>query len=335
MRFVERVFRKFIFPADEGVLWAARAVFYARRWMKGPHKPVVLSTFPPVSTHTAGYLLKRLYGPRWIADFRDPLSDNPFRAHPSLDRHIETTIFSHADAILANTDVVADLWRSRRSDVAGKIDVLWNGFDPESVPCALPIPPRPYRVLCHIGSIYGNRNPGLVLDSVLRLIESGRLGLRDLRVQLIGTMDPAHQPLLERLQTAGVLESSEKQLPRAEAWRIAGESDYLLLLDVMDQEKVLQLPAKIFEYVAIGRPILVSTAHDSPADRILRQAGMTYRRVYSDMPAQQVDNTILEFLHLPPGTTTPSSWYEQTFNGAAQAETLSALIGRVAGSPVR
>ena len=97
---------------DEGLTWVPRAVRLAKRWSS--RRPVLLSTSPPLTTHLAALWLKRRYGWKWVADFRDPLVGNPFRELRRVrytDGVLERCFFRHADALIANTDAMAAFWR--------------------------------------------------------------------------------------------------------------------------------------------------------------------------------------------------------------------------------
>jgi hypothetical protein len=326
--YIERVFRKFIFAHDPGVTWIPRVVWYAAPWINGGPPPVVISTAPPITTHLAAMWLCKQYDLRWIADFRDPVSGNPFRARSKkVDARLEPLLIRRPDAVIANTDAVAEIWRSKYPHWRDKIHVLWNGFDPEEQISALPLPARDYRVLAHVGSIYGARNPSLILSAFDRLISERKLDPRKVKIELAGPMllkiDTA---MLERLERSGALHLTPERIPHDEARQLTTTADFLLLLDVTGEGKGLQVPAKIFEYVRIGRPILACTSRNSPVDRILLQSGLTVTSVYNDDHPSDVDRKILGFLNYTSEVKTPTEWFSATFNGLNQAQWMSELI---------
>lgn len=331
---LERIFRSVATPADEGITWVPRAVRYASRWMQGSSKPVVISSSPPFTAHLIAQQLKRKYGVKWIADFRDPLVSSWGRhatVQKLLDPALERFIFGRADALIANTEPAGELWRGTYPAFRNKVHVLWNGFDPEEAPKALPIPHRPYRVLAHVGNAYASRRPGPLFASILRMIQRGTLTRDNFRLQLWGYFDFGLVPepgLVDSLKASGCLEGPVK-LPRDEAMRIAGESDYLLLIDATSEGPNVQLPMKTFEYVCIGRPILAYTKRDNPSEWILQRAGVPYRAVYHGATADEIDRAVEDFLQMPTEPVRASDWYWQTFSGDAQAKTLSKLVQAV------
>jgi glycosyltransferase involved in cell wall biosynthesis len=315
---------------DEGVAWIPGVVRLAARWRD--LRPVLFSTSPPITTHLAALWLKRRYGWKWMADFRDPLAGNPFRKLRRVqysDAVLEKIIFRQADTLIANTDSVEALWRRRYPHWGRKIALIWNGFDAEDPAGGAPMPPREFRVLAHAGEIYGDRHPGLVLASVARLTAQGSIQPDRLRIQLVGPVAQEALPdaaLVEGLTRCGCLELKPAAVPRAEAQRLTAEAYQLLLLDVLSGSAGLQVPGKIFDYIRIGRPVLASTTRGSPAERILEQSGIPHGCIYPDLGEPEIDRRVLEFLKLPSTPVAPSAWFQSQFDAARQAEALSDLI---------
>lgn len=323
---LEIAVRVTLFPNDWGFEWVPRVIRVAEQW-RGESR-LIISTSPPLTNHLAALWAKKKFGWRWIADFRDPLVGNPYRAERTrkVDEYVERLFFRNADAVIANTDPVAEMWRIRYPKWREKIETLWNGFDPEDGLQAVPVPSRPYRVYRHVGAIYGDRYPHLLLNSLQRLIESGRCDISALHLEMIGFCDaPRTWPdtQMSWFKCDGV------EVAKAEADRLAAESDGLILLDATKSKTPLQLPAKIFDYVRIGRPILVCTLPDSPADRVLSRSGIPYVCLYPQDAPDEIDSKVLKYLSFPSDSAKPSEWFQCTFDALAQAQKLAALIDNV------
>lgn len=327
--------RKLCFAFEESVVWTWPLYRAAAEIIAdAPADWSVFSTFPPVSTHLAALRLRRKYPIRWVADFRDPLAESPGRKavadvagplSPKVDAWIERLVARNADLLIANTDVVAGIWRQRYPDCAAKVHHIWNGFDPEDRPSVPDIPPRPYKVLLHTGAIYQGRHPGLLLDSLARLIASGQLNPSSLRLRFVGGMVPGtvpNQDVLDRLVRLGVVETTGL-VSRPEAQRLATEADYLLLVDLNDG---LQLPSKLFDYISVGRPVFALTGRNSPAARILSRSGIPSAVAYPDMSPEAVDAEVMRFLRLPSDPARPSAWFEESFSADHRAAQLARLL---------
>lgn len=332
--------QRYLLPYSDSFPWAAVAYRHARRIFRQQGPCAVLSTSPPIGLHLAALRLKLRYGVPWIADFRDPLLGNPFRTRRwwfPLDRILENLVFRHADAVIANTDALGELWRARHPRWKHKIEVIWNGFDPQQPIQAEPLPPRPYRVLSHAGSLYGGRHPVSLLRSVDRLITAGRLDPAMLRLQFIGTVDPGlvdrHRTAFDAVAAHGCLDLDTRTVSPEQATRASATADYLLLLDLNQHNTNLQVPAKLFEYIRIGRPVLAFTGPDSPVERILSRSGIPFRSISPEASDNVVDQSVLEFLSLPPDPSPPGEWFTTTFNGIEQTRHLAGILRKIGVPP--
>jgi glycosyltransferase involved in cell wall biosynthesis len=322
-----------ILPYNEGLDWLPAAVREGSKIIASQNVRVIISTSPPNCTALAALMLKRKFGIRWIADFRDPICGSPFRNRKFAniyDVYLERLIFRTADAVVGVTDVMVEGWRSRYPEYSNKIHLIWNGYDPEERVAGADLPLRKYSLLTHVGSVYGSRHPGALLASLLRLIEGGKLDPASIRVQLIGWIDPNllpqdHSPVRE-LMAQGCLQIRNQNIPRQAALQAQAESDYLLLLDGNERNSAYAVPAKIFEYIQIGRPILAQTSPDSPVERILLRSGIPSVCIYPTDPHQIVDEKLALFLQLSNEARKPSAWFHEHFDGERQTRQLSAII---------
>lgn len=328
------VVQRYLLPYNDRLPWIPHAVETAEQWWRQEPFEAVFSTSPPLASQLAALELKRRLGVRWIADFRDPLLDNPFRTRRwpfPYDAMVEQAILRNADAVVANTEAMADIWRRRYPQWSRKIHVIWNGYDPADEVTAAAIEPRPYRVIAHVGTLYGGRHPVTLLESLERLIAGGKLAEDAIRVQLTGPIEDGlverHRAAFDALSRRGVLHYDGLLVPAAEARRVLAGCDYPLLLDLNERDFGLQVPAKIFEYIRIGRPVLTFTAKGSAVHQILEKSGIAHRLIFTGSDHAEVDRQVLSLLDLPPRPSRPSTWFENQFNCVPQAAALAALLG--------
>ena len=335
---VERVIRKFLLPGVTGIRWSRLACRTARAFLRSnPNAEVtILSTYPPLGTHLAAFQLARERKSPWIADFRDPLSDNP--AHTgltkfqrSLHRRLEQAFLKCADIVIANTDVMAEKWKNEYRDVRNRVHLIWNGFDPEDRIEPQPLPQRDIQIISHVGELYRGRSVAALLEAISRLIEAGRLHASRVRIRLVGSMESDCLPapeFLKRAKAQGWLELIAHQVPHQKARLLAQTSDALLLVQ---PHSSLQVPGKLFEYLRLGRPILAYILPNTPIEWILKQSGVTYGCVYAGSSAQDMDNAIENFFHLKADVGPASAWFEQNFNAKKQTQVLEMLIRSLHG----
>lgn len=333
--------QRYAAPYDDRLPWVPHAVARASKILHSEDPvPIVLSSSPPVATHLAALWIHRRYRVKWVADFQDPLWGNPGRTRSLAhvyDQRIERMIFARADAVIANTETVAGLWRSRHPRWSRKISTIMNGFDPEDVfPPSSLVTPRVHQVIAHVGALYGGRRPGPFLSAVERIITRGLADPAKLRIRLIGPMEDTccdrRRPPFSSLAEQGCLYRSPGTVPIAEARIEMAEADCLLLLDLNDLGASLQVPAKLYDYLRAGRPILALTPHNSPTRHILEQSGVTHVCVDGQASPEHIDEALLKTLSLSRENRRASDWFWTEFDARTQTQRLARIMDRLLDS---
>lgn len=285
-----------------------------------------------LANHLAAAAIQRRTGLRWIADFQDPLLDNPFRWKKWVrpwDTHMERRVFQHANSLIANTAQVAEVWCKRYPQWKSKVDVIMTGYDPEDSVEALPLPQRPYQIILHAGSLYGGRRPTAYLQTVRRLVETGALPSDRIRARFVGEVVP--DALADTRDTVQWLEKRNllefiPRVDRTAAHSYMATADRLLLLDLNDKGTGLQLPAKVIDYLRIGRPILAYSVRNSAVDQLLPRCDVLHRVIYTDDPQEVMDQKMMEFLAMPTQSVSPGGWFLAEFDVRAQAAHLARIL---------
>jgi glycosyl transferase family 4 len=339
---LERLVRKFFLPGDVGMHWSYHASRAAHAYIQAyPGAQVtIFSTFPPLGTHLAGWQLARSDRFAWIADCRDPLADEftvQHRTHPQKQayRWLERVVAQRADAVIANTDAALVRWQEEFPSFSHKFHVIWNGFDPEERIKPLPILCRECKILSHVGELYHGRNATPILESIARLLAAKRISARRVRVKLIGPAQTGCLPspeFIHRARSEGWLELVTDLIAKQAALQVAQTSNGLLLIQSQSANHV---PAKIFDCLQIGRPILACIQRNSPAERLLERSGVPYRCVYPGSTPEAIDDAVASFFELPSTAVAPNSWFEEQFNAQHQTQTLDAVIRSLHNLPAR
>ncbi len=331
---IERAIRRFILPGVVGCRWAIQAYRAALRYLEqNPQydQVTVFSTFPPFGAHLAAYWLSRRKRLPWIADYRDPLGDNPVFNHISsftkeAYRKAERFFVRSADFTIVNTDAVQDNLKRIYPDRADRIELIWNGFDPEERMPALPVNSSDRKIVAHVGELYGGRNVSPILESLRRLIDSQKLCPDQFQVSLVGPAVEGSIPGPEFMKSAaqeGWVKIEPVRIPQSAARRIIQTADALLLLQ---PQSAIQVPGKLFEYLQIGRPILAFIPKNSSVERILEKSGVPYRCVYPSSSRDEFDSGIREFFQFDGSQGCPNQWFENQFNVKFHSERIADLI---------
>ncbi len=248
----------------------------------------IYSSSPPASTHVAALVTARLSGLPWIADFRDPWISNRFapvrrtRFFDSVDRWLEREVVARADRIVVNTEELRDDFRRRYAGRADIFVTITNGFDPEErLPPAPKEKGKPFTII-HTGTIYGLRDPTPILRAVENLIRRGIAREDDLSLRFLGSVagEERWRDLLSRGPLSRVVRF-EPKAPRPEALRSLARSDLLLLIQTGTE---LQVPRKLYEYVAVGKPILALVT-EGATENLIRKENLGWI-VHPDRPEE-------------------------------------------------
>jgi glycosyltransferase involved in cell wall biosynthesis len=259
---------------DEVILWALTAVPAAVRFVRRNGIDVVVTSSSPSSVHVIGAAVKRATGVAWIADVRDSLDANPHRRgdgplqRVKLESHraVARLVAEQADGIVAATAGIAAELRSRGP--SAPVTLIRNGCDFDDFAGLEYTPGKRFR-LTHTGSFYGARDPRPVLDALAR-------SASDVVLRFVGDFRPrdlayaVERSLANRLELHG-------HVAHRRALELQRDSEALLLLvPDADSRGRSVVPAKLYEYLAAGRPIIAAVPPDGEAAAILREtnAGM-------------------------------------------------------------
>lgn len=272
----------FLARPDRWMSWRFAAVAAGTRLIRDYKPQVVWSTYPIATAHVIGRILHERSGLPWIADFRDPMAQDGYPADPRLWRsfkNIEEKAIRRARFSVFTTPGAARLYSERYPDAAARVTVIENGFDEESFAglsgvdaSQSPLNPGALTLL-HSGIVYpSERDPTMLFAALNRLSNNGRLrnGKFKLRFRAAG-----HEELLARLVQRNNLAEFVEILPPT-GYRPALEemtrADGLLLLQAANCNE--QIPAKLYEYLRAGRPILALTDPQGDTAATVRHAGL-------------------------------------------------------------
>lgn len=240
--------------------------------------PLVVTTSPPHSTQLIGLALQKARTIRWVADMRDPwtgiyyakeLLQTAWAEHRNL--QLERQVLHAADHIITVSEQLKrDFLALHPKLNAASIAVIPNGYDPDDFKEQIAVG-EPFTI-GYMGTITAQYDISAFL-SVLSAMEQ-KIGLR-----FIGEvpMDIQHA-----LRATGHTCTFTGYLPHDEALRQAATCAMLLLVIPKVADNGGIVTGKIYEYLALQRPILGIGPVEGDAARILNETGAGEMFTYTD-----------------------------------------------------
>ena len=272
----------FLARPDRWMPWRFGAVAAGLRLIGELAPRLVWSTYPIATAHVIGEALHRRSALPRIADFRDPMAQDGYPEDPRQWRsfkRIEERALGSSRFGVFTTPGAARMYRKRYPDAAARIVVLENGFDEESFSgmSELAVTRGPLnpgaKTLLHSGIVYqSERDPTCLFAALKQMTDAGHLRRGELIVRFRASGNDAL--LLALAREYGVVDIVQCEPPVA--YRTALEemirADGLLVLQAANCNE--QIPAKLYEYLRAGRPIVALTDPAGDTAAAVREAGL-------------------------------------------------------------
>ena len=271
--------------------WYPAAVLAGLRLIRRHRIRALWSTYPIATAHSIGASLARLSGLPWIADFRDPMVEYVARDdqwYPADARlraarlSVERLCTQRARKLVFCTETARDICLDRHPGLdPSRCAVIGNGFDEDifaaieqRLPRSLPRAADARWVFVHSGTLYpgSDRDPGFLFRALARLREQRGRAL-PIRVVLRGSgFEQQYAQLLKELHIADVVELAPP-VSYADAIDEMFRADALLLFQGHNSNPAI--PAKLYEYLRVKRPLFALVDPGGESARLLKQVGVT------------------------------------------------------------
>lgn len=263
--------RNLQFP-DAAWPWIRQSLPTVKDLVKTGKYAVIYSTSPPVTAHLIAHQVKQKLDIPWVADFRDPWSDNQINNRKKnwlrmqRDRICERRILRHADAIIANTPTNRDTLISKHRVPSNKVTTIPNGYDEQDFQNMEHIPPDDYFQVAFTGSAYANYTPHKFIDVFHKFL----LRRPDARIRWL-IAGNACQWAKNEITDPTVLEKVILlgQIPHTQIPNLLGSSHLLVLMYPSGLE--YSIPGKLYEYLRSGTPIMAVSDRPSEVHRVLSE----------------------------------------------------------------
>ncbi len=250
--------RSNFFIPDARCFWIKPSVKYLIDYLKDNPVDAIFSDGPPHSNTRIATLVKQKTGIPWHADFQDPWTQIDYFSllkltKSGLKKHqrLEQEAFAAADKIT----IVSPTWKKELEDIGAKnVSVIPWGYDPEDYTHLIHNHSDRF-IISHLGILGYDRNPELLFKVVSELIEEDNEFKKKVLLKFPGQIDYSVKECITKYGLEEYVELPGN-LNRQDALQQMKDSNILLLLLNKQANAKGRIPGKLFEYLAVKRPIL-------------------------------------------------------------------------------
>ncbi|HHP7234206.1 MAG TPA: hypothetical protein ACFCUC_06220 [Desulfobacterales bacterium] len=256
---------------DGTLAWLPTAVSAGIQAVRLHRIPLIVASGQPFSVFLAAALIRKFTETALIFDYRDLWSLNPFykgsRPRRVFEAQLEKYAVRNAGASVFVTDECLRIQTAKLCG-PGRHLTITNGF--EAPPQSVRFEPDPGFRIVYAGNFYGNRSPQFFLRGLADACARNPALARHTRVDFFGVYD--HRRIArdcDRLGLAATVRLNPR-IPRSELLQKLQQASLLLLINSYGPGHEMFLPAKFFDYLSVGKPILCLAEDGALKDAMLR-----------------------------------------------------------------
>ncbi len=263
----------FLIP-DPRKFWIKPSVRFLKKYVVENNIDTIITTGPPHSMHLIGMGLKKdLPSVRWIADFRDPWTEIFYFKDLYLTyfakkyhQYLEKKVLQKADDVI----VVSKQMQQDFKRLGKDSTVITNGFDADEYSNITDKKEDNFFTISHIGTLTENQNPYKLWEVLSEICEQNPDFKQKLCIRLVGKVDFSVFEQIKKCNLEDNLSNSD-YIPHSEVVEEQQKADVLLLLLVHNRQIAKGiLTGKLFEYLAVQRPILAIGSTKSNVADVLK-----------------------------------------------------------------
>ncbi len=293
----------------------------ARSYLENNKVDLIIATGEPFVLFTYAHRLSLAFNTPWLADYRDGWSTNYHLAESTFQRFVQQRIHRPIEQkMVANAALITTAAPSFSNEISElmegkKVEVIYNGYFEEKFKNLKVAPLKGKFTIAHAGTVY----PFQKVETMLVGLRSYLKQHPDKEIELIFYGLNFQPEQLQRVQKASTdlpVRFSDR-MPHDDMIRELSSCHALLLLATPEKH---QIYAKVFDYLALKKPILLVENDRGPLAEIL---GVDHF-ICNDRAGVQA--ALTELVNNHDYTDRSSSIVNSKYSRRYQAERLAKLI---------
>lgn len=279
------------FIPDARRFWIKPSIRFLCDWLKNNHVDAIVSTGPPHSMHLIAKGVKQKTGIPWLADFRDPWTNIDFADElmltpvaRSIHRNLEMSVLKHSDKIVVIGNEIRKEFMQllNNPNAAAKISVITNGYDEEDLPKAIIERDKKFTIVS-VGSLVKTRNPEILWKSLAHIVNENKTFAETLEIKIVGKVDYSVKESITLYKLEPFITYVDYVLHEKVISFLQSAQVLLLPLNNTPNAKGI-VTGKLFEYLAVRRPVLCIGPEDGDAADILKDTNAGIAVDFSNEP---------------------------------------------------
>lgn len=314
---------------DRWWTWQVGGYIAGLRAIRKFNPDAIWSTYPIATAHRLAAMLARKSGLPYIADFRDPMAQEGYPENPRVWRSfasVENSAVNAATICTFTTPSAVAMYQDRYPDLAARMRLLENGYDEGvfNAPCDDDSSLNEGKLtILHSGVVYpSERDPNSLFAALKSIKQSDRKTFERLIVRFRAAH---HDEMLRNFARRYEVQEAVQILPSisyADATNEMRRADGLLLLQASNCNA--QIPAKLYEYLRAGPPLLIITDPKGDTATAARSAGLSQIATFGD--SDSIESVLRAFGSMNTRGMVPNSSAVKSSTRRARTEILVDLL---------
>lgn len=231
----------------------------------------------PHSIHLTGYLIKKKFHLPWIVGYDDEWSQHPWRRplfdwQKRLDRWLERKVLSAAENVIASTPSYSELYSKLVPNyMSSKFKAITYSYDENDFRYNTKTHSNSYMNFVYTGSLYGDQTPVFFLRAIKSLIDNGLLTKENFQVTFAGMISHKFQTLFQD-ESINPIVTHHGVCSYRDSINYIHNADVLILIVSSSRGKG-NIPAKTFDYIGSGKPILALIPPNGDTAEVITRTG--------------------------------------------------------------